>query len=94
MKKELIIDLFRRFEEACYLYNGIECWSARELQEILGYSKWDNFRNIIEKAKISCEKAGTRVSDQFADVGKMIEIGKGGQKEIFPDLVDTYKDFK
>jgi DNA-damage-inducible protein D len=82
VRKEIIIDLFRRFEEACYLYNGIECWSARELQEILGYSKWDNFKNIIEKAKISCEKADIRVSDHFADVGKMIEIGKGGQREI------------
>jgi DNA-damage-inducible protein D len=82
MRKELIVDLFRKFEEACYLYNRIECWSARELQEILGYSKWDNFKNIIEKAKISCEKAGIRVSDHFADVGKMIEIGKGGQREI------------
>ena len=82
MRKELIVNLFRRFEEACYLYNGIECWSARELQEILGYSKWDNFKNIIEKAKIACEKAGIRVVDHFADVGKMIEIGKGGQREI------------
>jgi DNA-damage-inducible protein D len=82
MRKELIIDLFKRFEEACHIYNGIECWSARELQVIFGYSKWDNFKNIIEKAKKSCEKAGIRVSDHFADVGKMIETGKGGQREI------------
>jgi DNA-damage-inducible protein D len=82
MREGLIIDLFRKFEEACYLYNGIECWSARELQEILGYSKWDNFKNIIEKAKISCEKSGIRVLDHFADVGKMVGLGSKATREI------------
>lgn len=32
MKQELIAELFQRFEEACYLYNETECWSARDLQ--------------------------------------------------------------
>lgn len=82
MKQELISELFRKFEDACYLYNEIEYWSARELQEVLGYAKWDNFKNAIEKAKISCENAGVRVADHFADVGKMIEIGKGGRREV------------
>lgn len=39
MKKELIIELFQKFENACYQSNNLEYWSARELQEILGYSK-------------------------------------------------------
>jgi len=82
MKKELIIELFEKFEGACYLFNNLECWRARELQVILGYSKWENFKNAIEKAKQSCENAGIRVQDHFADVGKMIEIGKGGQREV------------
>ncbi len=82
MKQELIFELFRKFEDACYLYNEIEYWSARELQEVLGYTKWDNFKNAVEKAKIACENAGVRVADHFADVGKMIEIGKGGCREV------------
>lgn len=82
MKKELIEQLFKQFQDACYIYEGVECWSARELQEILGYSKWDNFLNVLEKAKKACETAGAALPDHFADVGKMIELGKGAQRQV------------
>jgi DNA-damage-inducible protein D len=82
MKTELINELLQKFESACHDYNGIECWSARELQEILGYAKWENFSNAIDKAKTTCETTGNIVSHHFADVGKMIDLGKGAQREI------------
>ncbi len=82
MKKEFIKELFEKFEIACYDFEGIECWSARELQTILAYSKWDNFKNVIDKAKSSCEKAGEDTKNHFAEIGKMVEIGSGAQKEI------------
>jgi len=82
MKKEQIQQLFEQFENACYDYKNIECWSARELQSILGYSKWDNFLNAIDKAKKTCESAGATLSDHFADVGKMVTLGSGSKREI------------
>lgn len=82
MKKELIQELFDKFEEACQVINKVECWSARDLQEILHYTKWENFVKVIEKAKNACNNAGETISDHFADLGKMVEIGSGTQREI------------
>ncbi|SDI48889.1 DNA-damage-inducible protein D [Chryseobacterium taeanense] len=90
MKKELIEELFLKFENASHLYNGIECWSARDLQEILNYTKWDNFLKVIEKAKKACENAGGNISDHFADIGKMIELAKGAQREISDIALTRY----
>ena len=82
MKQELIVELFQRFEEACYLYNEMECWSARDLQEILGYAEWRNFLKVVEKAKSACENSGVSMSDHFVDVNKMVTLGSGSQREI------------
>jgi len=82
MKQEQIKQLFEQFENICYLYNGIECWSARELQQMLGYSKWENFSKVIDKAKNACKSSGIEVSYHFPDIRKMIGLGKGAQREI------------
>ena len=62
--------------------NGIEYWYARELQNVLEYKQWRRFENVINKAKISCEKSRVSVTDHFADVGKMVQIGSGAEKEV------------
>ncbi|MCX6318701.1 MAG: DNA damage-inducible protein D [Bacteroidetes bacterium] len=90
MKKELIQELFQKFEEACYIYKEVECWSARELQTILGYAKWDNFINVIEKGKMACESSGIAISDHFADVGKMVPIGSGVERKIEDIALSRY----
>jgi DNA-damage-inducible protein D len=90
MKKEQINELFTKFEEACYLFNDIECWSARELQTILGYSKWENFLKVIEKAKIACESSGIEVSNHFPDIRKMVLLGSGSEREISDIALTRY----
>jgi DNA-damage-inducible protein D len=90
MKKEQINELFTKFEEACYLFNDIECWSARELQTILGYTKWENFLKVIEKAKIACESSGIEVSNHFPDIRKMVLLGSGSEREISDIALTRY----
>lgn len=64
--------------------DGNEFWYARELQHILEYKKWGNFKNVISKAMTACENSGISISDCFADVGKPITSGKG-KVEIIED---------
>lgn len=82
MKKEAITRLHRQFEDYVHIENGLEYWLARELQVLLGYSKWDNFLEVIGKAKVACEIGKHKLSDHFADVGKMIGIAKGAERNI------------
>ena len=90
MKKELIQELFVKFEQAGYNLNEVECWSARELQNLLGYSKWENFVKVIQKAKDACTNAGESVINHFPDVRKTIPMPKTAEKEIDDILLTRY----
>ena len=76
MKKEIIQQLYSAFEQAALEVDGVECWSARELCTLLGYSQWRNFVGVIDKAKTACENVGHNVSDHFADVSKTINLSQ------------------
>jgi DNA-damage-inducible protein D len=84
MKKELVLKLHTSFEELVQHApeTGGEYWLARDLQGLLGYAKWENFFNVIEKAKTACLASGFADEDHFLDVRKMIEIGKGGIRDV------------
>ena len=80
MKTEEIKELFTQFESIVCDYNGVECWSARELYPLLGYVQWRNFLTITEKAKTACFNAGENISYHFADVSKMVLLGSGSER--------------
>ncbi len=82
MKRELISDLFLKFENACYLHQDIECWSARELQSVFNYTDWRNFLKVIDKAKEACTNSGEQTTHHFVDINKMIGLAKGAQRQI------------
>lgn len=90
MKKELIVKLRKTFEEAAFDYQGIECWSARELQILLNYTEWRNFENVINKAKDSCKTAKQDINNHFVEVNKMVQIGSGAEKSITDILLTRY----
>jgi len=90
MKSEEIKALFEQFENISVEIEGVECWSARELQKLLGYTQWRNFENIIDKAKDACKNAGENVAYHFADVSKTILMPKGAEKEVDEILLTRY----
>lgn len=90
MKSDEIKNLFAQFEAAASDLEGVECWSARELQELLGYSKWENFEKVIQKARDACSNAGEEVDYHFPDIRKTIPMPKGAEKEIDDILLTRY----
>ena len=90
MKTDEIMELFRQFESIANDYEGVECWSARELSKLLGYTQWRNFENIVEKAKAACRNAGQDVSYHFADVSKMVSLGSGSERELYDLMLTRY----
>jgi DNA-damage-inducible protein D len=82
MKSDEIRNLFSQFEDAASELEGVECWSARVLQSLLGYSKWENFEKVIQKAKDACKNAGEIVDNHFPDIRKMVEIGSKTERPV------------
>jgi DNA-damage-inducible protein D len=91
MKKEIVESLTDNFEaHAQQTEGGVEFWLGRDIQHLLGYSKWDNFLNVVSKAKTACEVSGHEVTDHFADVGKTIAMPKGAEKEVLDIMLTRY----
>ncbi|PJB19914.1 DNA damage-inducible protein D [Candidatus Falkowbacteria bacterium CG_4_9_14_3_um_filter_36_9] len=91
MKQEIIKSLTKNFESYVNkTENGIEFWFARDLQQLLGYAKWDNFLNVVSKAKTACELSNGKVSDHFADIGKTIKMPKNAEKIVSDIMLTRY----
>ena len=82
MKKSQSNQLFDKLESIRKEIEGVEYWSARDLQETFNYTQWRNFEKVIQKAAISVKNTSESVELHFAEVSKLIEHGKGGQREV------------
>ena len=69
---------------------GNEYWLARELQNVLEYKRWDKFCNVIENAKVACEKSNCTITDHFSQVGKMVNIGSKTSRSIIDYKLSRY----
>ena len=90
MKREIISRLHSSFEMSVHKTEDVEFWLARDLQELLGYTQWRNFLQVIDKAKTACINAKQNVADHFADVSKMVGVGSGANREIDDVILTRY----
>ncbi len=91
MDKNTITTLIDNFEaHAQQTESAVEFWLARDLQHLLSYAQWKNFTTVISKAKTACEVSGHDISDHFANVGKMVDLGSGSQRKIDDVMLTRY----
>ena len=69
---------------------GNEYWYARELQKVLQYNKWENFKKVILKAKLSCNASSCEISEQFLDIRKPIIGGNGNVQYVCDYKLSRY----
>lgn len=69
---------------------GNEYWSSRDFAQILGYSDYRNFEQVIKKAKAACFNSGHRIEDHFVDITEMVDIGSGAQRPVSSVYMSRY----
>ena len=84
MDKEIVVRLHSSFEDMVQTFpdTRVEFWCARDLQMLLGYTRWENFAKVIDKAITACQNSGHDPKDHFLGIRKMVTLGSGAKREI------------
>ncbi|WP_338770400.1 hypothetical protein WAF17_22450 (plasmid) [Bernardetia sp. ABR2-2B] len=83
-------NLFQDLENLRSKVEGVEFWSARDLQKLFEYKEWCGFENIVKKAVIACKNSSENVENYFVSTYKMVEIGSNTQRELSDYALTRY----
>jgi DNA-damage-inducible protein D len=92
MKSEIVQKMQSKFDDLAQTVpdEGIEFWFARDLQEPLGYARWENFMTAIQRAIEACETTGYDPNNHFRGVTKMVKLGSGAEQSIEDFMIHGY----
>ena len=95
MDRNSIIEYKSSFDSIATFIEGenneqVEIWFARDLQTVLGYSRWENFQTAIKRAVESCNSQDINIDDHFREVTKMVTLGSGATREVQDYMLTRY----
>ena len=98
MGKSIIATLKRSFDEIAHTHvdnsDSVEYWYARELQQLLGYSRWKDFEKAVRRGITACENTGAPVENPFREVPKRVRLGSGSHREVRDYMLTRYACYK
>lgn len=70
------------FEQIKKTADGKEYWSARELSSVMGYSTWQKFNRVLNKALQVAQSRGMNIREHFNQTVEMVKLGSGTFRKV------------
>lgn len=93
MNQKQLKFIFQTLDDFRHVDGDRETWRAREIFQLFGYTKWDKFLGVIEKAKEACKNSGSSIEDNFQPIKTLVDIGSGAQREVDDMVLSRYASY-